>query len=166
MALNQSALMGTTMYGTGILTPTALVVDTSLYTTGDCVAGVLSIPDFVREPGRLSRVEVVTLGCLAANTGLAFDLLFLNANIGATSTLTDQSAATIAAVDLAKWVDTLNIPANAYTLIGATAKARVAPVQMDIGPSSGTTMYCALVARSAPTYGALELSLAIKVLYL
>lgn len=123
---------------------------TDAHATGDVVAAPEELVDFSRENGRGVLLQSLTL-VDASDTGIAFDLVFLNANgsIGAESAAfapTDAVAATVIGV--------ASVAASDYADAANSKIATVKNIGLLMHPvATSTSVYVGLVARGSITPG-------------
>lgn len=130
----------------------ALAVDTAAYATGDLIGSKLALPGAARIAGGTGLIHSITL-VDQANQKLAIDVLFFASDPSATP-FTDNAALDVADNDLLKAVGLVSIAASDYVSFADNALATVRGINLPFQLDNGTTLYAALIARSAPTYAA------------
>lgn len=133
------------------IVPTVTVSTSPAYSVGDCVGGKLTLSSIVRSGSKGLLVSVLVSDTSNQKAGL--ELLIFNADPSG-STLTDNTAAVIAAADVSKVIRRISIAASDYVTIDSKAFADIVVSGRELKPASGTDLYAALVTTGTPTYAA------------
>lgn len=134
------------------------------YSSGDVIGGVNEIIGAVGDPDPTFLVSITVLD--KANQKAALDIVFFNAN-PESSLGADNAAYALADADLGKVLGRISIEASHYVSSGSNnAEAtRSAFGLIPLKAASGTSIYAAVVARGAATYGsASDLSVKIGII--
>jgi len=127
-----------------------LVCSTAAYTAGDSIGPLLTLTHVWDFAGQAAILQSIVVQDLAAQNS-AIDFIFFDANPSAT-TFTDNGALTVADADLPKIVGTVSLLASDYVAFADSSAATVKTIALPVNPLSGSSLYCALVARGTPTY--------------
>ena len=143
--------------------PITLTVTNDVYTVGDVVGGLITLPAAVRAVGGISRIDTITLAGVSA---LAYELWFFNADIATPAA--DNAAFTLVAADELKCLGSVPIPAANYTAAASAFNvATVYPVSLLVkAAAASTSIYAYLKATAVTTPGTTTLYLNVKGRYL
>lgn len=141
------------MFSTVItITPNAASFATP-YSSGDVIGGVNSVPGTVNNPGGPATLDsVIVLD--KANQKADLDLVFFNA-VPANSIGADNAAYALNDADLAKVIGRVTVAAADYVSSSTNnAEATKRDLRLLLQAAAHvTTIYCAVIARAAATYG-------------
>lgn len=153
-----------------VLTPTSLVVDTSIYAAADSVGGLLSFSHASNLRTASGTIRGLVIGDAVKQAAVLSLLLFSSNPTG--STFTDNAAIAIAVADLPKIIGKINIVAANYTAFSVTGVGNLDDLYIKYQVNGGATpdadtaiLYGALyLVSGTPTWtGAGNLSLQLKV---
>lgn len=136
-------------------------VTATTYAAGQCLGGLLSLPNL----GHLPADELILMQAElldAAKQNAAADLVLFDQQPGdASSALADAATATIDAADLGKVTDVISFLAATYAnMSAATSAASFRNLRSPIiAAAQGTGLFAALITRGTPTYTASCLTL-------
>jgi len=144
--------------GNGFSVNVALTVTNGVYSIGDAVGGLITLPGLASAAGKHGYVYGVTLAGVAA---LGYHLWLLSADLAA-GTVADNATFSPAAGDLAKVQGIYPIASSDYA--APQSAFNVASPAMKIIPYTcvATTLYAYLVADATTTPGTTTLQLTIK----
>lgn len=123
------------------------------YASGDLIGGKQELLNAVEREGMGGIIRGVTLRNAELAAGANVDALFFNADPSGT-TFTENSALAPADADLQKLVAACSISTH-FALSGGSFSTAGA-LRLPFVIPSGTTLYCALVARAAMNQGAAD----------
>jgi uncharacterized membrane protein len=140
----------------------AVPTTTGAYSSGQCVGGLLTIPNAVLDSGASAKVVSVTV-MDKAKQKIAADLFFLSGSPGTAPT--DKAAADIASADRDLALGSIQIPAGNYADLANCAVGTAMQTGLLVKPSTKNTkdLYAFLVTRGTPTYGANGITLEIGI---
>lgn len=133
---------------TVVVSATPTISSGSAYAAGDLVGTKMSFSDAVRVDGGGGLLHTVTVSDLGKQ-GAVLDLVLFDSDPSAT-TFTDNDPLDVADADLTKIVGVVQVLAYTDFADNSVAVEPAAGVVFKL--ASGTTLYGALVARTAPTY--------------
>jgi hypothetical protein len=125
-----------------------LTVTAASYSAGNCVGGLITIPNAVRIAGESGMLQSVTVNSKSNQTS-QFDAVMFNSN-PTTSTITDKTNIAVSAADYNKSFGAAHV--TDWTNLGTPSLGQAQNLAMPYVPPSGTTIYAALVARGTPTF--------------
>ena len=135
--------------GNGIDIAPAVTVQAAAYAAGNCIGGLLTLPNLLRVAGSTAMLGSAMLKCKIANT-VEIDALIFRASPTA-STFTDKVAAVLAAADVGKVVRVIQF--NSWVSpIGTPSFSQVDAINRLISLSSGVDGQAALIAKGVITF--------------
>ena len=137
---------------TASATPT---LDTGAYADGDLMGGKLTLTDLLGSTFT-GVIETIVLRDLAKQS-LVCDVVFFNSN-PTNTTFTDQAAFDVHDTDIDKIAGVVNLATASYRAFNDSSIVCAFNVGLHIVADSDD-VYCCLVTRGAPTYGASDLKL-------
>lgn len=140
--------------------PVILSLDTNAYATGDVLAATQEVP-LVRKTGKETRLRSVVV-IDKDDQGGAFDLVFLRSNV---SIGAENAAVALSGANATEVIGILVIAAADYVDLGSGRIATKQPLDFELTPTTGTSIWVAAVSRDAKTYTAAGLQLRLGVEY-
>jgi len=123
-------------------------VAASAHSAGDAVGGLITLSDAVRSSALSGIIQSVSVTDKAGNAG-SYDIVFFTANPTAT-TVTDDAAFTLNDADITKVI--CMAPISTVSTFADNGVTNTTGVGCPFEVASGTTIYAALINRSAATY--------------
>lgn len=137
-----------TVVGETVTITNAVTVTAAAYTAGDLVGGKNTLASAVRTVAGSGVIQSVMIADKAAQAG-SYDVIYFSADPSGT-TFTDKAAFTPADADLLKIICRIEVTSTStFADNGITSTSSVGCA---FEVPSGTSIYAAIVARSAPTY--------------
>jgi hypothetical protein len=134
-----------------IVSPT-ITVATAAYTANDCVGGVLTLTDAMRENGGTGYLKELLIKDGSGTQKPALEILVFNATPAA-STFTDGDTAVLHADDVPKVIGHIPVYASNYTLIGGVYVARVDGLDQIVQSGAASkNLYAAIVCPGTPDF--------------
>jgi hypothetical protein len=143
------------------VTPT-ITTSATLYTTGDCVGGVLTLTDAARIDGKQTILQSLHIKD-ASNQKVPLTILIFESNpTGGTGfTATDNAAFSYGSdtATYAKQIGKINVVAGDYETIDSKATAVISGLGRIYTPVGSNDLFAVIITTGGPTYGANATSL-------